>query len=777
MSGTIAGTVQTEIVLNASSPYASPLTIAGAVDVASGIAAIDATQQWVILNDGAITAGAGDGIMLNAGGVADNVGQIQGEQFGIFGSGKGSANLVITNSGTVESSGTGILSTNANDTLNNLAGGLVLGGTIGVRFTGFSPTLNTLSNAGTIQSSSGFGVALSEAAGVNSSGGLIESGGTGLDIEVMSSFINNGTIIGQTGVSAGSASATIVNAGTIEGKGGDAVFFSSSGGTLALLPGEAMVGLVNGGDSGELMLAGSLAGSLAGLGTQIVNFSTIEVAAGANWDWSGTTTINSNAVLENFGTLTETPSDTLSLFGKLAGFGLVDVENTTLIIDNSVAAGETIALDGKQSTLVLANPGLFNGTIAGFGGNDVIDIGGVGSGGIVTETLNGNVMTLSGAIAPTALTFATAPSAPMLVPVLGPGGKSYEIIAPCFASGTRILTPEGQKPVEALRPGDQVITLSGVPRPILWHGRRRIDCRRHANPAAVWPVRIKADSFGPGLPSRELYVSPDHALYVAGALIPAKHLINGVTIRQIPVNSVSYHHIELAAHDVIWSEGLPSETYLDCGNRHQFQGGASISLHADFARANGERQRGFAPLVTTGEALARARANMHESLLRQGFQPRVIEHLVVKANGKSLDPVEQESATASGADRLGSRYRFAIPRGVATLCLCSTAGVPAETDPRSEDRRKLGIAVTRIIAGNASFGADHACFGAGFHAPEYHGISWFRWTDGAARLAVSGIRMIELTVKGHQPVWRQTALHQSAGPAGFEEAAASASHW
>jgi hypothetical protein len=766
MSGTISGTLQTEITLNTLSPYASPLTITGSVDASAGGAAIDALQQWIITNDGGIIAGAGDGLMLNAGGTLHNAGLINGAQYGVFGTGRGSANLVMTNTGTIEGGTNGVLITQANDQLDNQSSGLITGGTLGIRFTGFSPTINTLSNEGTIQSTSGTGIALSEGAGINAAGAAIESGGIAVDLGVLSSFVNYGTISGQTGVFAESASATIVNGGTIEGQIGEAVSFTSSGGTLALLPGSVLDGVVNGGDTGELMLAGATLagatlGSLAGIGTQIINFSTIDVTAGADWELSGTTTIAATAMLDNFGTLTETAADSLTVFGKLAGAGLIDVQNSTLALYGSVAAGQTILLDGSQSTLVLTEPGQFNGTIAGFGGSDIIEIGGVGSGGIVTETLNGNVMTLSGAIAPTLLTFATAPGAPLLVPVLGPGGKSYEIIAPCFAVGTRILTPEGQKPVEALRAGDHVITMSGVPQPIIWHGRRRIDCRRHANPEAVWPVRIKADSFGPGLPSRELYVSPDHALYVAGVLIPAKHLINGVSIRQIPVNSVIYHHIELAAHDVVWSEGLPSETYLDCGNRNQFQGGKAISLHPDFANSQNchhwDGKRSFAPLVTSGKTLAAVRADMHEGLLRRGYQTQFLEDLVVKADGKTLAPSQQE----------GRRYSFTIPKGAAALCICSTAGVPAETNPHSEDRRKLGIALMHVIIDHQGASAGDPRFGAGFHAPEYQEKTWFRWTDGAARLAVGGVRMAEFTVKGRQPVWRQTPGFGTASAAGL----------
>ena len=52
------------------------------------------------------------------------------------------------------------------------------------------------------------------------------------------------------------------------------------------------------------------------------------------------------------------------------------------------------------------------------------------------------------------------------------------IEAVCYARGTMIRTPDGELPVETLRPGMQVITLvdgEEVPQTVNWLGHRRID--------------------------------------------------------------------------------------------------------------------------------------------------------------------------------------------------------------------------------------------------------------------------------------------------------------
>lgn len=96
------------------------------------------------------------------------------------------------------------------------------------------------------------------------------------------------------------------------------------------------------------------------------------------------------------------------------------------------------------------------------------------------------------------------------------------------------------------------------------------------------PVRIAAGAFGANAPARDLCVSPDHAIYVDTALIPARYLVNGMTICQMPQRRVLYRHIELAEHDVVLAAGLSAEPYLDTGDRAKFSGAQVAARHSDF---------------------------------------------------------------------------------------------------------------------------------------------------------------------------------------------------
>jgi collagen type I/II/III/V/XI/XXIV/XXVII alpha len=112
-------------------------------------------------------------------------------------------------------------------------------------------------------------------------------------------------------------------------------------------------------------------------------------------------------------------------------------------------------------------------------------------------------------------------------------------------------------------------------------------------------------------------LSPDHAIYVDRVLIPIRLLINGRTVRQELVDRISYHHIELARHDVLLANGMPAESYLDTGDRARFSnGGGVVALHPDFSARTWE-MRGCAPLVQTGRVLTAVRKRLAAEVTRR----------------------------------------------------------------------------------------------------------------------------------------------------------------
>ncbi|MGR3713168.1 MAG: Hint domain-containing protein [Shimia sp.] len=144
---------------------------------------------------------------------------------------------------------------------------------------------------------------------------------------------------------------------------------------------------------------------------------------------------------------------------------------------------------------------------------------------------------------------------------------------PCFVAGTMITTTTGPRAVESLQIGDMILTRDGGVQPIRWIGHSTVDTTRGDDPAALRPVRIRAGTFGKGVPDRDLLVSPMHRILLDNAqadllfgtsevLCAARHLVNGREITQDPASVVTYVHLFFDCHQIVTGNGLPSESFF-----------------------------------------------------------------------------------------------------------------------------------------------------------------------------------------------------------------------
>ena len=220
-----------------------------------------------------------------------------------------------------------------------------------------------------------------------------------------------------------------------------------------------------------------------------------------------------------------------------------------------------------------------------------------------------NISLLQGSL-PKDTIFTTTGPAPVI------NHTKVPIEAPCFAAGTRLATPGGDVAVEHLKAGDIVLTADGSAEEIVWIGTRNVACHAHPKPAKILPVRVRANAFGPALPKRDLILSPDHAIFVDGVLIPVCELINGASVVQERVHAIRYLHVELALHDVVIAEGLPVESFLDLGNHRQFgEGPGPMDLHPDFTALAWEAA--CAPLKLCGPEVDAVRGRLAQSAQRR----------------------------------------------------------------------------------------------------------------------------------------------------------------
>lgn len=189
---------------------------------------------------------------------------------------------------------------------------------------------------------------------------------------------------------------------------------------------------------------------------------------------------------------------------------------------------------------------------------------------------------------------------PIYYSASGPATVNSFLTTACFLEGTGIATPAGRKQIEDLKAGDLVTLACSGTASVVWVGSYQVDCNGHPTPELIRPVRVRADAFGIGVPDRDLFLSPEHALYLEGVLIPVSALIDGETIRQSPAGVVRYFHVELTRHDVILAENLPVESYLDSDDHAAFDNGAEAPDSDMF-------QAPCAALVRQGPQVQRAR--------------------------------------------------------------------------------------------------------------------------------------------------------------------------
>lgn len=169
------------------------------------------------------------------------------------------------------------------------------------------------------------------------------------------------------------------------------------------------------------------------------------------------------------------------------------------------------------------------------------------------------------------------------IQVDGRGGIRLETMAPedltsdntgipCFARGTRLMTPFGETELQDLTVGDLVHTLDEGPLPIIWIGHRSLTTAELAARPNLRPVVIRSGALRGDLPLRDLVVSPQHRVLVRSrialkmfdqseVLVAAKHLVGlpGIEIDN-SLTAIEYWHVMFDGHKIVQSEGAATES-------------------------------------------------------------------------------------------------------------------------------------------------------------------------------------------------------------------------
>jgi Hint domain-containing protein len=141
-----------------------------------------------------------------------------------------------------------------------------------------------------------------------------------------------------------------------------------------------------------------------------------------------------------------------------------------------------------------------------------------------------------------------------------------------FTRGTRITMADGrQVPIEALQPGDRVLTRDSGPQDVRWTGMQTLRATGAFAPITIAPGTLNNTG--------ELVVSPNHRLFIyqrvdalrAGRkeiLVKAGLLVNGTTVTQEPGGFVDYYQVLFDKHEIIYAEGIAAESlFVDTNTR------------------------------------------------------------------------------------------------------------------------------------------------------------------------------------------------------------------
>lgn len=467
----------------------------------------------------------------------------------------------------------------------------------------------------------------------------------------------------------------------------------------------------------------------AGIGLSTVTLDNGTLTAGLVTLDATSTIIGTGAIVGNVsgGTIIAQGGE-LEITGSVTNAFVRLAPDPTLQLDSTVDATTTISWSAPGGTVDLGEPEAVHGTFEGFGTGDVIDLPSLGIDG--SQFANGTLTLTAGQVVVADLIFSgTSLTASNFQ--LSPEGVSIAWQPSCYAAGTRILTPRGEVPVDALRPGEAVVTIDphGARRIdiVRWIGRRQLDLSTHPDPDLAAPVRLRAGAIAPGVPTRDLLLSPDHCVLMDGHLIRAWRLINGVSVVQDYRCTITYLHVALDRHALLLAEGLIAESYLDEGHADFFRG--TLIAPGPLHERPMESCAPFVPDDAFAERVWRRLA------ARAGVQPPAhglrAPRLRAIADDRSLRPVA-----------MGDHRIFPLPRGATHVRLVSDAMRPTDARPWADDRRRLGVAVRRIMLdGTRSLPLDDPRLGRGWWAPEPGG----RWTDGDAYLHLPpGTNVLEL---------------------------------
>ncbi|APH54946.1 Adhesin family protein [Granulibacter bethesdensis] len=780
----------------ATAVVSSGATVSNTVVTGSGLlmASAGANLDTTTVSSGAVVSGAGANITsmtLESGGraaVTDSTGVIHAGGYIILNGGNWSAvdvgGTTYYQSGTTSVTGPVVLSSIGTLTVSS---GAVVSGAV---LSGGVPTVSVLSGGSMTDSTEINGYLVVANGGIvsgntyNSNAVTISSGGSSIN----DTYINSGSVADGTATVSVAAGATLNGATFTSGAvGGLSAVVASGANVSGLTVGSGVTAVVSSGANISAVTAtsGSVVSMAATYGDGTPNsepsVSGATVLNGGNWSavnvsgttyyQSGTTSVTGPVVLSNIGTLTVSSGAVVSGATISGGVPTVSVLNGGTMVNSSEVNGYLVVANGATVSGNVYNSNVVTISSGGSSINDTYVNSGPGADGAANVTVMSGATVTSpylGTATAGAFTMTVSSGAIITDPTTVAGGGSLvtsagiDGSAPCFLADSMVTLAQGEVPVQDIDVGDEIVTYHGGTvsiRKVTWVGKSQIRVQSAVpDDQAGYPVRVLKDAIAPDVPYKDMLITAEHCLFLDGAFVPVRMLVNGRSIFYDKTSMVyDCYHIETETHSVIRADGVLTESYLDTGNRYAFQSKGSVvamvgrpNLDWNDAAAPLRISRDFVePLFRQIEARAE-QAGLASRTVPVRFTDDAALHLVT-GSGHILHPVR----------RTDDRVMFMVSGDVRDVRIVSRTSRPYDMiGPFVDDRRQLGVLVGEVLLFEAAVTRPIETHLGQSDLPGWDRLETVpcRWTNGNAVLPLGqrapdsiGLLAIQIIAGGPYP--------------------------
>ncbi len=314
---------------------------------------------------------------------------------------------------------------------------------------------------------------------------------------------------------------------------------------------------------------------------------------------------------------------------------------------------------------------------------------------------------------------------------------------PCYLAGTLIETTNGLKTIEKIEVGDLIYTYKGtikIPKPVIWIGSGYHNVQANQpDDIAGYAIHIIKNALADYVPYKDMFITPEHCLYIDGKFIPARMLVNNHSIYyDYSKSKYTYYHLELEEHGVINADGALSESFLNTNNHQNFYNPKKVIKLKE--KTKNWAQDAAAALVTKQEIVKPIYDYLKQRALQLNLQTITEEQKTTNFSNLYIITDKGKVIFPKCCKTQFGNYIFVLSNPVHYIYIVSNSSRPSDIiGPYVDDRRNLGVLIESITLfdqkNNHSITTHlEAKQLSGWHDQENES---FRWTNGYALLPLT----------------------------------------